>query len=342
MKVISKATVGVALLLTLGFAARLWLKKSATSTASQVALSPSAKSTLVSVVPPPANSNAECKSQWMKLDGWELNQTFTESDLVDLSLLTSCGLSSQMIQKLRFAQSVCRKSVSLSSKYPDLGPGFGGGLCSQAIRKFLAELVAWASKERSMSEMSDRRVLISQIASNLNSSPSEAALAAERLLELEPDNRAAARAAYLCYLNLYSEQRKNSSNENFDNKLVRSLERLHMLVGEEYFIKDVEITSLLWRGISANQLKVKLKAFAEEFPEKGQPYYYYALANARTGNKQKSIELMKKALDKDPGNLSYQLVLAGLYSAKQPTDVRKVFDGLGFNFDERSLYGGGY
>ena len=145
----------------------------------------------------------------------------------------------------------------------------------------------------------------------------------EEVLKVDPNNASALRGAGYCYL---QRQDFEHAGEYFRRAAERDSKdpRVHY-----YNALMMNRTGILVRGAKADAVKKELEIAVALDPKLADAYSLLAFAQTVSGEPEKGLTTMKKAVELSPRNEAYQLNLANIYMANRKVDEAiALFRGL--------------
>jgi tetratricopeptide (TPR) repeat protein len=265
-----------------------------------------------------------CPAQWGKLAAVELAHPL-KREAVD-ELLTAGAKCQRMTTPMAILLQTMQNACEGWKREPSPE---GTDQCRRAIVQFQSELTEWQTRTVSIEDITNKRVLAQKIIARFRNGSEEAAKSAERLLQLDPLNKAAAKAAILSHFVVAYKNRREPSSEGAWNQYSRAVQRLRDLGGdEEYFLSETGIVASFFNG-NLQGLDDKIRKFQQKFPTRGQPFFFGGLQKAQQGKRREAIALLKKAVSNEPNNINYSQSLKRLNST---TDGDSLADAFGISF----------
>jgi hypothetical protein len=274
------------------------------------------------------HSTPDCNQYWNNFyaKNFGKNPNMAEVEKL-LSSNTNCEPETAHLSTLKTAmETVCAKwkKASLSKGVTETNLKKMAKSCRLRLLRLQSELAELQTKGISFATITDRNLLAQKIMANFKANPKAAAEGAERLLELEPANRAAMKAAILSYFALATQNRSPAS-ENWSD-YSNSIKRLKSLEGNEgYFLRVVDIASKFVASGNKKALDAQIVQFQKEYPTRGDPYFFMALSQAKEGNRTEAIQLLNKAYKTEPTNLHYLMTLKRMETIDDPWKLSKAF-----------------
>jgi tetratricopeptide (TPR) repeat protein len=282
---------------------------------------------------------ADCAAYWKSLQTINLNSPVDEKGLGIIADSKGCEPSDS---QLALFQSAMRKSCGIWESTQKERPKaavtkLASSTCRLALAKYVSTMVDLQTRNIPLHQITDKRILANKIYSKLTSEYQEALEASERLLALDPKNKAAAKAAAIAQLQLLSSSIRNPASEVSFDDFDRALQRVKEVASDDsYFIREMEISALILEGGNTKALQAEIDKFRKDYPTKGQPLYYSAFIKASNGDGEAAKASLQEAAKLEPGKLMYIATSYRLSKAKTPLEMKQSF-GMNFSFEPKVL-----
>jgi hypothetical protein len=257
----------------------------------------------------------ECVEYWKRLDEIS-DKAFDFVTNAEILKPKNCVPADSRVSKMQdYMLKVC--------KDPKRAPA-----CQASFQLYLGVIADWRTQGIPIEQITDQRALRHKMISLLSKNPKGSAEAAERLLELDPKNIVASRTSVLAYYKMATPSRElaSDSKESDWKAFNRALER-HRSMGKEgeYFAAQMEIGADFVRGESKAVLDEKISELKTSYPDTGRVYYYEAWRSAQEGNKAQTLQLLSKAIGKEPFNPDFTGAFSKLKDPKQTNNLDQAF-----------------
>lgn len=178
--------------------------------------------------------------------------------------------------------------------------------CLSALHQYRAQITHFTTRDSDLSTIRDPKVLFDKLMATFERSPADAARIADRIIELDPDNYPAHKAALLATL-LTSQNAKGNPNHPVWESVLGRLEIIQkMETTDEASQAEIEIFVTAIRDNNAERVLERASEMESRFPRAGFIPYMKAWAENEKGNRAGALSYLNEALSRAPDNSYYQ------------------------------------
>lgn len=276
----------------------------------------------------PAKTTEECKAYWTKLLALDLSHL----DLTAVNTISDSGKCNPVAKALAASQTnlqkMCRywKETSDKKNTRESLVKLAGNTCRLGLMKYLSDMINWQHANVPPERISDPKVLSSILYSSLSTDYDRAAASAEQLLNVDPNNTAAAKAAIIAYVQMVAREKREPTAQSSWQNVNNSIDRLKKMGSDQaYFLAEMEIAGEILKGAGPKVLAPLIEKFGQDYPDKGQPHYYKAYLKVLGSDRVGALAALKEALVVDPLNLYFHAAADHLGKAKTPQQMKDSF-----------------
>ncbi len=197
--------------------------------------------------------------------------------------------------------------------------------CATAVFHFRAELTQFLTREMSIEDLEDPKILLDKMMATMSDKDYRTNLAvASRLLELEPSLVPAIQSQVLSRLMLAQTEARGNPNDPKWTEVEQGLQKLAELGGaNSKQVLEWQLLISISRNPDPEEVRRYAERMAAQYPEWGLPYYYQAwmlYPKDSTGAK----KMLEQAHQKDPEDLRIKETMEKM-NRKDPSPFRNDF-----------------
>jgi tetratricopeptide (TPR) repeat protein len=235
-----------------------------------------------------------CENSWQQLRGLDLTKlTNDAASLSSIPLGRDCkSVPAALTTRKAAFEARCAPSTEGGPKLAD---------CYEALVRYRMAITDWLTKDTPLTEINDPAVLAEKAMSRAFEAPAHALDVTAKLQKILPDAYPVAHLGYLAYF-AHAESTASGDPENPKWKEAHErLAHLKTLAGanpEEIF--ELEADLAIVQTQSPDKVRTLARAYAEEHPRSGLPYYFMGWADFNDGDRESALAHFKEAAEREP------------------------------------------
>jgi len=183
--------------------------------------------------------------------------------------------------------------------------------CLVGLYYYRAALTDYLTKDISIRQISDPKILIDKMIANREINPRLSIEAAERLSEIDPKLYEARKAQVLGRLFLATQEAAENKNGSWI-ELEEAIEKAKELGNSDPELIEAELYTEMLRSNSSDEALEKSRAIADSNPQEWRGPYYAAWALFKDGRGQEALDYLAEAQQRDPQNSRIREAIEGI------------------------------